>query len=114
MSEETRTSILSVIKSPLGFYVLALLIVESFLTIVLTVSNLTTDHKMTGLYMGVGLFVIVTFFVTLLVWHKPENITLDQDKLVELRKFMAQQDKYKGSSEGSEKGAPPITMTQSK
>ena len=112
MSESTRTSILSVIKSPLGFFVLALLIVESSLTIILTVADLTQDQRMNGLYLGAGLFVLVVIVVTLLVWNKPENITLDQDKLVELRKFTAQQDKYKGSTEGGVTFAPPIEFKE--
>jgi phosphoribosylcarboxyaminoimidazole (NCAIR) mutase len=40
--------VISVIKAPLGFYVLALLIVESPLAIVLSFSKLTEEHVWEG------------------------------------------------------------------
>ena len=59
---------------PLGFYVLALLIVEVFLTTVLVLSNLTPDHKYQGMWAGVGMFVFLILVVSLLVWRKPNNL----------------------------------------
>ncbi len=46
--------IIEAIDKPLGFYVLALLIVESFLTIVITIADLEPRVKEFGMWAGVG------------------------------------------------------------
>jgi heme A synthase len=75
MSE--RSSIINVITTPLGFFALALLILEGFLGIVLIgPSGLTNDIKAIGLYIASGAFFGLIFLVTLLVWFKPLNLTL--------------------------------------
>lgn len=71
---EEKNKILSTMNSPLVFFALALLIVEGFLTIVLTVSNLDALQKYTGMWAGISLFVILIIIVTLFVWCKPENL----------------------------------------
>ncbi len=73
-----RTGLLEAITAPLGFFVLALLIVETFLGAVLLGSDLEKSQKMIGLWAGVGMFVLVVLIVALLVWHKPENLTFDK------------------------------------
>jgi hypothetical protein len=74
-----RSGILKVITSPLGFFVLALLIAETMITIVLVGSNLEQSQKFYGLLLGVSMFVLVVILVTLLVWFKPENLIFDRD-----------------------------------
>lgn len=71
--------IIQAITAPLGFFVLALLIVESFLGVVLVGANLERQDKITGMWLGVGLFVLVVVVVFILVWFKPENLTFDKD-----------------------------------
>jgi heme A synthase len=71
--------LIEAVSTPLGFFGLALLIVESFLGTVLVLANLTNDEKMTGMYIGVGLFVVVMLVVTVLVWCKPQHLTFDKD-----------------------------------
>lgn len=71
--------LIEAVSTPLGFFVLALLIVESFLGTVLVLANLTNDEKMIGMYVGVGLFVLVMLVVTVLVWCKPQHLTFDKD-----------------------------------
>lgn len=74
-----RSQLISVINTPLGFFVLALLIVEAFLATVLIGANFDSATKVIGMWLGVGLFCLVTFAVFALVWHKPENLTFDKE-----------------------------------
>ena len=79
--------IIEAVDKPLGFYVLALLIVESFLTIVITVADLEPRVKELGMWAGVGLFLAVVGVVTLCVWHKPTHLTFTEwGSLVEMGK----------------------------
>lgn len=71
--------IIETVTAPLGFFVLALLIVEAFLATVLVGGNLQKSNQITGMWLGVGLFVLVTVAVFVLVWCKPENLTFDKD-----------------------------------
>jgi 4-amino-4-deoxy-L-arabinose transferase-like glycosyltransferase len=70
---------IQVVNTPLGFFVLALLIVESFLATVLIGGNLQPDDKLLGMWLGIGLFILVTSAVFTLVWYKPENLTFDKE-----------------------------------
>jgi len=73
-----RIKIIEAIAAPLGFFVLALLIVESFLAIVLVGADLQNNDKILGMWLGVGLFIMVTIAVFVLVWFKPQNLTFDK------------------------------------
>lgn len=70
--------IIETIDSPLGFYVLALLIVEASLAVILTVSKIPPEQVFNGLLVGAGLFCLVVGMVFVLVFFKPENITFDK------------------------------------
>ena len=74
----TKTTIIETITAPLGFFVLALLIVESFLATVLVGANLESVDKVLGIWLGIGLFIIVITMVFILVWFKPESLTFDK------------------------------------
>lgn len=65
--------------APLGFFVLALLIVETFLGTVLLGSEVPGEDRIMLVYLGVGMFVLVVAVVTTLVWKKPENLVFDKD-----------------------------------
>ncbi|NCO84364.1 MAG: hypothetical protein COZ31_01510 [Nitrospirae bacterium CG_4_10_14_3_um_filter_44_29] len=78
-TETKRNQILEAITAPLGFFVLALLIVEAFLATILIGATLENTDKVSGMYLGVGLFVFVTLAVSLLVWFKPDNLTFDKE-----------------------------------
>ncbi|MGD0410680.1 MAG: hypothetical protein ABSC18_03185 [Verrucomicrobiota bacterium] len=67
-----RTQILQQVRTPLGFYVLTLLILESTLSIVLTCSRLTEERIWNGFLWMTWLFIGVVGLVTLFVWKKPE------------------------------------------
>lgn len=76
--ESPRVTVLEAITAPLGFFVLALLIVETFLATVLVGASLQPDQKMIGMWAGIGLFIFVTFTVSILVWYKPTHLTFDK------------------------------------
>jgi len=79
----TRVKLISSITAPLGFFVLALLIVEVFLGAVLVGSNIAPETKAAGLWVGLLAFLLVILLVFLLVWFKPENLVYDKDVLSE-------------------------------
>ena len=59
-----RTDLVQVIKTPLGFYVLSLLIVEGTLAIVLSASRLGEEHVWEGFLWMIGVFAGVIVIVT--------------------------------------------------
>ena len=63
------------IDKPLGFYVLALLIVEGLLTTLLIFSNVEPYAQVWGLWVVTGLFILVFATVSLFVWYKPTHLT---------------------------------------
>ncbi len=63
------------VQKPLGFYTLALLVVEAFRAAVLIGANgLDSTQRFTGMLIGVELFLTVVAIVTVLVWKKPERL----------------------------------------
>lgn len=77
--ENNKSQIIEAITAPLGFFVLALLIVEAFIATILIGATLENSDKVNGMYLGVGLFIFVTLIVALLVWYKPDNLTFDKE-----------------------------------
>lgn len=71
---DERKNILSTINHPLGFFVLALLIVEASLAVVLIWSNLEPLQKFYGMWALVGLFLVLIFEVGFLVWKYPKHL----------------------------------------
>ncbi len=78
-SEKDKHKLIEAITAPLGFFVLALLIVEAFLATVLVGTTLENTDKVNGMYLGVGLFIFLTIVVAILVWFKPDNLTFDKE-----------------------------------
>ena len=77
-----KTRVVFFIKSitaPLGFFVFALLITETFLASVLLGSEWQEDYLFAGLCIGALLFVLVIVIVTVLVWFKPDHLTYDME-----------------------------------
>lgn len=74
-----RIGILKAITAPLGFFVLALLIVEVFLGTVLGAGKLDPSLQFLALGAGIGLFLFVVIIVAIFVWFKPENLMFDKD-----------------------------------
>jgi len=75
-----RAQILQQVRTPLGFYVLTLLIVEGTLSIVLACSKLTEEHIWSGFLWMIGVFIGVVVLVTLFVWLKPESLLFEKEE----------------------------------
>jgi hypothetical protein len=73
--QSSWAKIIEAVCSPLGFYALALLIVEGFLALVLTFANLSDTAREYGMWAGISLFLLVFIVVSLLSWFKPQNLT---------------------------------------
>ena len=85
-NQRTRNRIIEGIRAPLGFYVLALLIVEAFLVASIFKGTLQPDHQFSAIKYGVWMFVLVVLIVTLLVYARPENLIFDQSAHLERSK----------------------------
>jgi hypothetical protein len=75
-----RAEILQQVKTPLGFYVLTLLILEANLSIVLTCSKLTEEHIWNGFLWMISAFIGTVVLVTLFVWLKPECLLFEKEQ----------------------------------
>ena len=68
------------IQTPLGFYVLTLLIVESTLTIVLTAAGFDPLYKWYGFLCMIGVFAAVVLIVTVLTFFNPRNLLYGKEE----------------------------------
>jgi hypothetical protein len=107
--DDQRSKLISVIKAPLGFFALSLLIVEGFLGIVLIFSKAPTQQDslwgigfyMWGLIVGALLFLVVVIVVTLLAWFKAEVLTLEgPDQLYLLKQERIRFSQFKNKDGG--------------
>ena len=76
----SRAQILQQVRTPLGFYVLALLILEATLAIVLSCSKLTEEHIWSGFLWMIGVFIGVVCLVTMFAWIKPECLLFEKEQ----------------------------------
>lgn len=74
---DKRDSIIAVVTSPLGFFALALLIIEGFLGIIIVGSGdtLTPLMKFSGVWIATAAFGLVVVLVALMVWLIPDHLT---------------------------------------
>lgn len=79
-SAGVRAGIIRAISTPLGFYVLSLLIVEATIGLVLTASKLSEDHVWWGFFVAIGLFLLVFIVVTVLVIWFPKNLLYGKEE----------------------------------
>jgi hypothetical protein len=75
-----RADAIRSITTPLGFFVLALLIVEVTLGIVLTQSKLNEEHVWSGFLSMIGVFVGVILIVTALAIFCPRNLLYGKEE----------------------------------
>lgn len=75
-----RANVIQAITTPLGFYVLALLIVEATLCIVLVSSKLSTDKVWLGFLWMIGIFIGVIVVVTLFAWFNPRHLLYGKEE----------------------------------
>lgn len=76
----SRASLIQGVTTPLGFFVLSLIIVEGTLAIVLSASNLSEEHVWDGFCWMVALFAAVIVIVTVLVFWKPEKLLYGKEE----------------------------------
>jgi len=74
-----RRKLIEAITTPLGFFVLGLSIIDTFLGTALVFAGLTGQQKMICMYLGVALFILVISIVASLVWFRPQNLTFDKE-----------------------------------
>jgi len=68
-----RVGIIDAVTAPLGFYVLALLVIEGTLAIVLSSGKLAENHAWTGFAFMLWTFAAVVVIVTCLTIFCPKN-----------------------------------------
>ena len=78
-----RTRAVQAVHSPLGFFVLALFIVEAFLLGAGIWFDLEDQLKLTALTVGVGLFLVVFGTVVFLVVKYPQNLVFSEESHVQ-------------------------------
>ena len=74
------SQIIQAITTPLGFYVLALLIVESTLGLVLAGSKLSEEHVWWGFFVMIGVFLGVVCVVTCFASWNPKNLLYGKEE----------------------------------
>jgi hypothetical protein len=79
-SGKSRVDVIHAITTPLGFYVLSLLIIEATLGLVLTSSKLSETHVWIGFFVMIGLFLIVFVVVSGLVIWSPKNLLYGKEE----------------------------------
>jgi len=114
-SSQRKENIIKAIQNPLGFFVLALLIVETFLANILIFGKLDDKTKSTCLYIGCGLFILVVLIVSILVWFRPNNLTYDKEAhiyIYELSLGDSNSEEYSNNSIIDHTSAPKILPKQ--
>lgn len=79
-SKSNRNDIIRSITTPLGFFVLALLIIEATLAIVLSCSKLSEDHVWDGFCWMLVTFACVVIAVSVFAWRKPKNLLYGKEE----------------------------------
>ena len=78
-----RGKVISYVKSPLGFYALSLLIVESFLLGSGAMFGLSETVRIIAIVVGVFLFLTVVGIVTMLVVKFPQSLVFTEQSHLE-------------------------------
>ena len=83
MANNRKGSIVNIIRqiqTPLGFYVLALLIIEGTMGLVLTMAKLSDDKRWEGFLFMIGVFAAVVVIVTMLTICAPRNLLYGKEE----------------------------------
>jgi hypothetical protein len=88
-SYSARSKLVSAAHSPLGFFVLALLIVEAFLIGAGIGFGLSETWKLAAIGIGVFLFIMVFWTVVWLVVTRPQNLVFSEESHVQLAALKA-------------------------
>lgn len=105
-----RGKIISYVRSPLGFYVLALLIVETFLLGAGTWFGFSPETRILAMIIGVLLFIGVVATVTVLVIKFPTALVFSEDSHLEWESIQVFGDNSRPMSArllGAQRGTEP-------
>jgi len=75
-----RVDIIRSITTPLGFFVLALLIIEATLAAVLSCSKLSEEHVWDGFICMLITFAATILVVALFTWFNPKNLLYGKEE----------------------------------
>jgi hypothetical protein len=78
--KNSRVGMIQAITTPLGFYVLTLLIVEATLCVVLVSSKLAADKVWCGFLWMIGIFIGVIVVVTTFAWRNPRHLLYGKEE----------------------------------
>jgi len=73
--EDSYTKIIGVVKTPLSFFVLSLLIIEGFLGAIIILGNVSPLVKGILILIGILTFIGESVAVFMLAWFKPGHLT---------------------------------------
>jgi len=79
----SRSKIVGAVRSPLGFFTLALLIVEGFLLGAGAFFELDRPMRITLIWVGIGLFLVVFAAVYRLVVKYPKNLVFTEESHIQ-------------------------------
>lgn len=80
MTSINRRALIKGVNTPLSFFVLALLIIESFLALIILKCDIDKGSKLYLIYFGGILFLIETIFVFILIMkNKVKDLTFDKE-----------------------------------
>lgn len=76
----SRDRLLQLVRTPLAFFVLALLITESVLGLFLGMAGFSEVHKWTGFIILIGVFLAVVVTVTVFTAINPRNLLYGKEE----------------------------------
>ena len=78
--QASRDRLIHLVRTPLAFFVLALLITESVLGSFLGLAGFSEEHKWTGFIILIGVFVVVVATVTIFTAINPRNLLYGKEE----------------------------------
>jgi hypothetical protein len=96
------------INTPIAFFTLALLIVESFLGAVLALADLGETLKTACVFTGVALFILVVLLVFWLVANKPQNLVFNLEAHLEAERLRRERQRRAAGAPELEQLAPLV------
>jgi hypothetical protein len=76
----SRDRLIHLVRTPLAFFVLALLITESVLGLFLGLAGFSEEHKWTGFLILIGVFLTVVATVTIFTAINPRNLLYGKEE----------------------------------
>lgn len=93
MAKANRIQIIKLVNTPLSFFVLALLIIESFLGLIIVKADIGVEYKLPLIYAGLIIFLIEIFFVFYLIFcGKAKDLTYNRESHLAMDKINVTRD----------------------